>query len=77
MKILHSKGPKTVVISSSDLGDKDYLLMLASHQQGYLTPMLHYRVVVIFVQLIITYCGVALFLLTNMCMLSLVCEVNL
>ena len=38
MKMVHDKGPKIVVISSTDLGNKDHLLMLASQIQGE-TPM--------------------------------------
>jgi len=40
MRLLHQKGPQTVIISSSELGDKDHLIMLASHRNddgSYLT----------------------------------------
>ena len=34
MRLIHDKGPATVVISSSELGDSNHLIMLASHRKG-------------------------------------------
>lgn len=34
VELLHAKGCKTVVVSSSDLGDENYLLGLASSKNG-------------------------------------------
>lgn len=33
MRLIHDKGPHTVIISSSELGNKDSLIMLASHRE--------------------------------------------
>ena len=34
MQVLHDKGPSTVVLSSTDIGDKDILVALASTVKG-------------------------------------------
>jgi len=34
MKVVHDKGPHTVIITSTELGDTDNLLMIASHRKG-------------------------------------------
>ncbi|CAB3373844.1 Hypothetical predicted protein [Cloeon dipterum] len=34
VRLLHAKGPKTVILSSTELGSEDYLLALASYSDG-------------------------------------------